>query len=48
MNDKEKKPAEYGFSFDIQSDPFDPKYWYVTLNGATVRVKVPPVYTEDK
>lgn len=36
-------PAQYGCSFDIQVDPFDPTTWLFTTNCATRKVKIPKI-----
>lgn len=41
------KPAQFGNIFDIQVSPYDPSEWFVTLNGATNKVKVPKLKETD-
>ena len=36
-------PAKFGCDFNIEADLNNPRYWWVTLNGCTQRIKVPKI-----
>lgn len=35
------KPAEFDCDFNIIPDPYDPSYWFISLNGCQKRVHIP-------
>lgn len=41
------KPAKYGCDFEIMANPYDKSIWNVRINGATTKVKIPPIYQTD-
>lgn len=34
-------PAQFGCDFDVQVSPYDPSQWFVTICGATKKIKAP-------
>ena len=40
-------PADFGPSIAIKPDLYDPRYWHITLGGATAKVRVPDMVVPD-
>lgn len=34
-------PAKFDCSFDIQADPYDPRFWFFEVNGCAKRIRLP-------
>lgn len=34
-------PAKFDCSFDIQADPYDPRFWFFEVNGCSKRIRLP-------
>lgn len=34
-------PAKFDCSFDVQADPYNPRYWFLEINGCSKKIRLP-------